>query len=241
MSAEVKRGLKPYYEDESVKLFCGDCREVSNEFVSVDVVITDPPYSDWVHAKVRRGGSVHAPDITTGGAKRPVISTASVLGFDSLSDELRAVMSRHFARLTARWTVVFSDIESAPLWKGDLEQAGLEYVRTGAWIKRGATPQFTGDRPGTGFEALTILSSFPATSKALEWRRKTRLVGMPRLEQQQDRTANTHHTETPPADARFGWRLLRRRRYGFRSVRWLGHNSRRSETTRTKGYRHRDR
>jgi DNA modification methylase len=32
---------------------------------SVDVVCTDPPYSEHTHAKVRRGGSFHAPDVTT--------------------------------------------------------------------------------------------------------------------------------------------------------------------------------
>lgn len=32
----------------------------------------------------------------------------------------------------------------------------VEYTRTGAWLKRGATPQFTGDRPASGFEAITI-------------------------------------------------------------------------------------
>ncbi|MBE3134532.1 MAG: site-specific DNA-methyltransferase, partial [Acidobacteria bacterium] len=37
-----------------------------------------------------------------------------------------------------------------------LTSAGLDYVRTGAWIKVGSTPQFSGDRPATGFEAITI-------------------------------------------------------------------------------------
>lgn len=52
--------------------------------------------------------------------------------------------------------LVFSDVESDHLWRADLEAAGLDYVRTGAWIKVGSTPQFSGDRPATGFEAVTI-------------------------------------------------------------------------------------
>jgi DNA modification methylase len=37
-----------------------------------------------------------------------------------------------------------------------MSDAGLDYVRTGAWVKVGATPQFSGDRPAVGFEAVTI-------------------------------------------------------------------------------------
>lgn len=42
------------------------------------------------------------------------------------------------------------------MWADALEAHGLDYVRTGAWVKRGATPQFSGDRPATGHEAITI-------------------------------------------------------------------------------------
>jgi hypothetical protein len=122
----------------------------------VDVVCTDPPYSEHTHAKVRRGGSFHAPDVTTGGPKRPVISTSVVLGFDSLSVETREAAAREFARLAKRWILVFSDTESAHLWRESLEGNGLEYVRTCFWDKEGGTPQFTGDRPGIGCEAITV-------------------------------------------------------------------------------------
>jgi DNA modification methylase len=33
---------------------------------------------------------------------------------------------------------------------------GLDYVRTLAWVKERPTPQFTGDRPAVGFEAIVL-------------------------------------------------------------------------------------
>lgn len=147
--------LKPYYSDASFAIYHGNCREVLAALPDVDIVLSDPPYSEWVHAKVRRGGSVHTPD-RKDGVKRPVISTAAVLGFGSLSDELRDEVAVWTGKHCRRWSLFFSDVESSHLWKESLTAAGLDYVRTGAWIKVGATPQFTGDRPASGFEAVTI-------------------------------------------------------------------------------------
>jgi hypothetical protein len=144
--------MKPYYQDSSVTLYHGDCRDVLARLIApVDVVVTDPPYSDHVHDKSRAGARMTLdPD-------RPSSFSRRVdFGFESLSDELRTVAADLFAQLARRWVLVFSDVESAPEWKTQLELSGLEYIRTGAWIKIGATPQFTGDRPAAGFEAITI-------------------------------------------------------------------------------------
>ena len=37
--------LKPYYQDDAVTIYCGDCREILPQLdVKVDLVLTDPPY-----------------------------------------------------------------------------------------------------------------------------------------------------------------------------------------------------
>jgi len=52
--------------------------------------------------------------------------------------------------------LVFSDTESAHLWRESLEECGLEYVRTMFWRKKNGCPQFTGDRPAVACEAITL-------------------------------------------------------------------------------------
>jgi len=35
---------KPYYQDDAVKIYCGDCREIVPELGRFDLLLTDPPY-----------------------------------------------------------------------------------------------------------------------------------------------------------------------------------------------------
>ncbi len=39
--------MKPYYQDEAVTIYHGDCREILPDLPRVDLVLTDPPYPDW--------------------------------------------------------------------------------------------------------------------------------------------------------------------------------------------------
>ena len=36
--------IKPYYQDEWVTIYHGDCRSILPELPKVDLVLTDPPY-----------------------------------------------------------------------------------------------------------------------------------------------------------------------------------------------------
>lgn len=143
-----------YYQDDHVTLYHGDCAEIMPQLESVAHIITDPPYSAHVHSNTRSQRMQSAND--RGGRYGADVRRNIDLGFDHLSSELREACAKQFTRLAERWVLVFSDVESDHLWRSDLTSAGLDYVRTGAWIKVGATPQFSGDRPATGFEAVTI-------------------------------------------------------------------------------------
>jgi site-specific DNA-methyltransferase (adenine-specific) len=143
----------PYYQDDAVTLYHGKCEDILPTLSPVASVITDPPYSQHTHKSVR-SAKMLAND--RGGKYGADTRRAVDLGFEHLTDDLREFCAEQFARLASRWVLVFSDVESDHLWRDSLTGAGLDYVRTGAWIKIGSTPQFSGDRPATGFEAITI-------------------------------------------------------------------------------------
>jgi DNA modification methylase len=126
-------------------LYLGDCREILPTLQRVDVVLTDPPYSEHVHASGKRGAN----------GWKGEISVERDLGFAAITGEQIEVLASFCAR-AARWSLVFSDTESAHIWRGAMEGYGLQYVRTAFWRKTGGAPQFTGDRPAVACEAITI-------------------------------------------------------------------------------------
>jgi hypothetical protein len=52
--------MKPYFEDDAVTIYHGDCREILPTLPPVDLVLTDPPYGVDLQAKraKMRGGGV---------------------------------------------------------------------------------------------------------------------------------------------------------------------------------------
>lgn len=140
----------------------GDCLEGMATLAdrSVDVIISDPPYSQHTHTKQRSGAGL--PD-TSGRRRRKgdrvgraCFSRTRELGFDFISPADMGLAAVHFARLARRWVVIFCDEFQAPVWRSKLGKVGLDVVRVGVWLKPGSTPQFTGDRPGQGHESIVI-------------------------------------------------------------------------------------
>ena len=128
-------------------LILGDCLDPTTGLASladksVDHVITDPPYSERYHARKWLGSDL--PD----GHDR-----YEAIGFEGLEP---ATAAGELARIVSRWCLAFSDPEGAHPWMTALEAAGLKHVRIGAWLRLAGTPQFSGDRPAAGFEAITI-------------------------------------------------------------------------------------
>lgn len=140
----------PYFADASVTLYHGDCREILPHIERVDHVITDPPYFFDYSAKARTNG------VSTRwyrGVKDPV---KVEIGYAQATQELVDALGPLLAEKMERWLLLFSDVESTWRWRDSLVSAGATYVRTGAWVRTNPTPQVSGDRPGTGYEAVTI-------------------------------------------------------------------------------------
>lgn len=55
--------MKPYYADDKVTLYHGDCREVS-EWLAADVLITDPPYGIAYHSGGPRTNNAGVRSVT---------------------------------------------------------------------------------------------------------------------------------------------------------------------------------
>ncbi len=145
-----------------IEVIHGDALEFEIAHASkFQALITDPPYSEHVHANITSAGTMgkgsrgwHRQD----------------LGFEALTPELLAHIAAFAARVQG-WALTYSDFESAHAWRTACEAALSEYIRTELveleddapagydgllpW-ERWSQPQKSGDRPTQGFEVLTI-------------------------------------------------------------------------------------
>lgn len=133
----------PFYVDESVTLHHGDCKPVLASMAdgSVDLVITDPPYSARTHK--------HAKATRQGGARKSV-------HFDSITEnDLRTVLTE-CGRVSRGWVVATLDYAHAVAMEA-APPPGLAVLRIGVWAKPNPMPQISGDRPGQGWESIAFL------------------------------------------------------------------------------------
>lgn len=142
---------EPYYQDEYVTLYWGDCRTILPELSAVDHVITDPPYEAEAHTQQRRTKPTFAP--RGGGIDRREAAIRAV-DFLPITDELRRQTACHLGRLAQRWVLVFCQAETVGDWRQVLVSAGLTWRRSCVWVKPDGQPQLSGDRPGMGYESI---------------------------------------------------------------------------------------
>jgi site-specific DNA-methyltransferase (adenine-specific) len=121
-------------------LHVGDWRD--HRPITVDHLITDPPYSEHVHS--------------TGVGTSATGTNSREIQFDPLAqDQLRDLVAT--STQVRRWCLAFCALEQA----GDYARAvrsteGLDWVRTGIWHRTQAAPQLSGDRPAQAAEAIAI-------------------------------------------------------------------------------------
>jgi len=108
---------------------------------SVDHVICDPPYEAEAHTKQRRVKRTESEPLSF-----------EPLSFEPLSFDSRSTAGAHIASICRRWALAFCQCEATELWRVALEP--MAYRRTAVWVKPDAMPQYSGDRPGMGYESL---------------------------------------------------------------------------------------
>ncbi len=129
-------------DDGRIQLYCGDCLTILPEIGKVDAVITDPPYSGSTRAGARtRNDDVHAGD--------------SLVPFSISWSDLKVRLDVCRPR---RWFIASVDWRHGIALESDPPQ-GMKFVRAGVWIKSNSAPQFTGDRPGPGWEFVACMHS----------------------------------------------------------------------------------
>jgi site-specific DNA-methyltransferase (adenine-specific) len=122
---------------ENCTLFHADAFALMPTLGDVDCIITDPPYNPRTHKGARSAKSL----------------AASPIDFDSLTEAQFVEFCGNAVAQARRWVVMSCAWQHAAL----LEKAGVPLVRLGIWHKPNGAPQFTGDRPGMGWEAIAIL------------------------------------------------------------------------------------
>ena len=133
-----------YFDMEGITLIHGDCQEELKKLPdkSVDCCITDPPYEIEAHTlqrRVKRGSGV---------------MSVEPLNFHPITEGERIRAALEISRVTKKWVLVFCQIEAAPLWRKVFEDQGFVYKRTCIWVKPDGMPQYSGDRPGMGYETF---------------------------------------------------------------------------------------
>jgi DNA modification methylase len=143
--------LKPYYRKNGIVIYHGDCLEVLPTLPKVDLVLADPPYdveSHTLQRRVQRGRDASRYGRVTAFEQVP---------FPAMTEQLRDASAALIASLTSAWLLAFCQIEGAPLWRHCFEEHSLVYKRTCLWIKPDGMPQFSGDRPGMGYETFVAM------------------------------------------------------------------------------------
>lgn len=140
--------MKPYFEEDGIVIYHGDCLEILPSLPKVDLVLTDPPYAEATHQGARTAERQKA-DYT-----KKAVNT--LIDFDSFTVEQMREIFQMCALLVNRWVIATMDYHHVVDFERE-PPLGLDFVRFGIWDKPNGAPQFTGDRPGMGWEAVAHL------------------------------------------------------------------------------------
>lgn len=137
--------MKPYYTFGDATIYHADMRDVV--LPDADLVLTDPPFAEETHSGARTN-----PNWNISGGNHP----PEIITFDSVTaDELREMFNLVCVR-AKRWTIATMDYKHVVAFE-QTPPTATRFVRFGIWRKPNGAPQFTGDRPATGWEGIAMM------------------------------------------------------------------------------------
>jgi site-specific DNA-methyltransferase (adenine-specific) len=133
--------IKPYYEENGITIYHGDCMEILPELTPFDLVLTDPPYEKEAHTKRCTRSKIE------GRSNHDDMQ----IKFAPITEELR----KFIVTIPSKgWVLVFSQIEAVGLFANLTSD---NWRRGMVWIKPDCAPNFNGDRPAQGFESICAI------------------------------------------------------------------------------------
>lgn len=112
---------------------------------SVDHIITDTPYAEYVH-DIGAARQYHA--------NKKYRDESHDWEFAHFTEEDMIVFAECAVRICKGWILCFSDLESIGMWSKALANAGAKKHNTLIWTKRNAAPKFQGNGPASASEAV---------------------------------------------------------------------------------------
>jgi site-specific DNA-methyltransferase (adenine-specific) len=135
--------VTPYYQDDAVTIYCGDCREIMPSLSGVDAVLTDPPYSS---GGMFRGDRSQAPsdkyiNADRAGAYREEFSGDNLDQRAFLSWASLWMTQAHSLTKPGAVAMVFTDWRQLPVMSDALQGGGWVWRNIVTWWKPGVRMQ----------------------------------------------------------------------------------------------------
>jgi site-specific DNA-methyltransferase (adenine-specific) len=125
---------------ESVTLYHADCLDVL-PLLSVDHIISDPPYEDELHAVME------AMRRNDGGPE------GGALDFEGIN-KIRKSAARVCVSSCSKWLLLFCMAEGVRAWRDDIQDAGGKWDTPLVWLKADSVPRMNGTGPTRGFDCI---------------------------------------------------------------------------------------
>ena len=142
--------IEPYYADDAVTLYHGECQPLLPLLGRVAHVITDPPFGASAHKNAKSNRGIPA--------QRGVYSCVaeSAIDFAPITYDTVVELLQVLGLMTDRWFIATLDHRHCAALE-DESPAPWEFVRYGVWVKTNPMPQMSADRPAKGWDAIAYL------------------------------------------------------------------------------------